>query len=229
MTNDLVLRVAKKQLNGVEVVNNVAQKDSADKIRQLISGDYFEVISKPLDEIQRYGTTVAWLFDLVVSIFGKETDKQQYGVLWANTGINQKFEMQQTMTANLAAAICEYRLLQISSQSGKPGPFTVWKGFSLSRYWSSKQPVLAEKGERDQAYFSERVKQRDGYQCVISHVPCNLVTLHLIPNRLPHKTILMILQRQSGLRAVVPNDKWGKTGIDANNDERIAILAFGPL
>ena len=114
------------------------------------------------------------------------------------------------------------------------GPFIIAgrRGFSLSRYWAGPQPVLKQSGQRNQAYFASRVKAREADHCVISNVDDSLVASHLIPNRLPHGAILMILQRHSPQGTILPTTGWGYSlaGVEnANNDERIVILVFALL
>ena len=89
--------------------------------------------------------------------------------------------------------------------------------------------MLSLKGERTPVHFSGKVKQRDNNHCIISGLQCSLVASHLIPNRLPHDAILMILQHHNTGSTAISTDGWGSNGDDANNDERIGTLAFAPL
>ena len=107
MTDNLTLRVAKKHLNKLVGVNDLPKTGWLDIGTEPKSNNdttFLIVIQGPLVDIQGYGTTVAWLFDLARSIFGKEISKQlqPYGELWAGN-------LQPTMTTPLIAAIYEYR------------------------------------------------------------------------------------------------------------------------
>ena len=229
----LTLRVEKKYLNELAGVNDLAEKlkwsDIGVRPPNASSQEFLDVISMPLVDIQRYGKTVAWLLDLAKSIFGKEISTGNYGnygELWIDPGKGQIVQKPPIET-DLVAAVYVYR-------PQPQGPFFIVgrSGFSLSRYWAGPQPVLKQSGQRNQAYFASKVKQREADHCLISHVDESLVASHLIPNRLPHGAILMILQRHSPEGTVLPTTGWGCSlaGVEnANNDERIAILVFALL
>jgi hypothetical protein len=218
------LCVSKNQLNAIVDSNSLAGNHWVDLGNLQTSNEYLEIINRPIKEIHRYGRTNAWLFDLADSIFGEDTDLNTKGLLWAKTRTSEGFISRGDMAADLKAGTYEFRLV-----TGQPRD----RGFSMSRYWASAQPVLKTPGEKRRPYFPESVRTRDG-RCVISKLTCNLVGSHLIPNRFPHDAILMLLQRHTRpYRDFPTNTQWGESvqGVNpnANNDARIGVLAFGGL
>jgi hypothetical protein len=85
-----------------------------------------EIIHQPLEDIRRYGGTVAWLFDLGDSIFGKDIQTNAEGLLWfrATNGIESVIPRNsQALAANLEPGIYEFRLDpdQFAMTSGSNG------------------------------------------------------------------------------------------------------------
>jgi hypothetical protein len=225
MNGPFTLRVAKNELNRFAPDNDGILADTGTLHQE--TGFLNVIHNNDINTIRLYGKKIAWVADLCDAIFGIDTNNGGRGKLWFRTDANHTPNLLQPtdMVRDLGPGIYEFH-----RPTWTTGPFTVipTKGFSRSRFWQGPRPEFLGPANDRHARFATRVKQRD-VNCVISNCSGALVASHLIPNRVPPNDIVNILRRYNRTPEAIPTTGWGPTGTDANNDERIGVLAFKVL